>query len=87
MELTEQHKQTLAGAGIDWSAFLAKVKNALPLLIAIAQILLADKPPVMQDTSEPRSQKECLQCILHQQLQAAHQLCAVICECEESCGN
>lgn len=83
MQLTEQHKAALAGAGIDWQAVLTRVKNALPLLIAIAQIFLSDNPPVMQACGPDCCQKEKLQAILHSQLCAAHGLCEAICACDD----
>lgn len=84
MELTDKHKKALKAAGIDWAAFLKKVPNAIPLLIALVQIFMAGEQPVMQSAKEGCSQKEALQCVLHQLLCASHGLCEQICKCEDT---
>lgn len=79
--LSDLHKQTLEANGFDWKAILAKVKVALPLLIAIAEAFLADKP-LMQTAPVGCDLKTQLQHVLHSQLAASHALCEAICSCD-----
>lgn len=79
--MTAEQKATLERAGIDWQKWGERLARALPLLLAIAEIIFAEHPqPVFQEGE--CSHKELLQCALAKQICAAHCLSHAIAECD-----
>lgn len=81
--LTAEQKSKLEKAGIDWQKWGEKLAKALPLLLALAELVFSDNPaPIYKGAGHDHStHKERLQAILQQQLCAAHCLSHEISEC------